>query len=55
MRYVLGGYSQGAVVMHRAAMKFTPEMTSRILATTTFGDGGQQATCKIHPRLSRGF
>jgi cutinase len=45
-QFVLGGYSQGAVVMHRAAVKLDPAILNRVLATTTFGDGGQQATRK---------
>jgi cutinase len=44
-KYVLSGYSQGAVVMHRAAVKMDPAiLKDRIIATATFGDGGQQAT-----------
>jgi cutinase len=44
-KYVIGGYSQGAVVMHRAAVKLAKDiLKDRIIATATFGDGGQQAT-----------
>ncbi|KAF2403665.1 alpha/beta-hydrolase [Trichodelitschia bisporula] len=43
-KFVLGGYSQGAVVCHRAAVKMSKDVLSRIIATATFGDGGQQAT-----------
>jgi hypothetical protein len=48
-RYVLVGYSQGAVVHHRAAREMVEDKTNylifdRIIATVTFGDGGQQAT-----------
>jgi cutinase len=44
-KYVIGGYSQGAVVMHRAAVKLSKDiLQDRIIATATFGDGGQQAT-----------
>jgi type IV secretory pathway VirJ component len=44
-KYVIGGYSQGAVVMHRAAVKLSKDIVQdRIVATTTFGDGSQQAT-----------
>jgi cutinase len=46
-KFVLGGYSQGAVVMHRAAVKMSPEILARIVATATFGDGGQQATREL--------
>jgi Cutinase len=44
-KYALSGYSQGAVVMHRAAVKLDKSiLKNRIIATATFGDGGQQAT-----------
>lgn len=44
-KYALSGYSQGAVVMHRAAIKLDKTiLKDRIIATATFGDGGQQAT-----------
>ncbi|KAF2674924.1 alpha/beta-hydrolase [Microthyrium microscopicum] len=48
-KYVLVGYSQGAVVQHRAAKEMTDDKANypifdRIIATVTFGDGGQQAT-----------
>jgi hypothetical protein len=44
-KYALSGYSQGAVVMHRAAVKLDKSiLKDRIIATATFGDGGQQAT-----------
>ncbi|KAF2434965.1 alpha/beta-hydrolase [Tothia fuscella] len=44
-KYVLSGYSQGAVVMHRAAPKIEKAiLKDRVIATATFGDGGQQAT-----------
>lgn len=48
-KYALSGYSQGAVVMHRAAVKLDKAiLKDRIIATATFGDGGQQAT-KANP------
>jgi hypothetical protein len=50
-RFVIGGYSQGAVVMHRAAVQLSPEILSKIIATATFGDGGQQTSGAI-PRDS---
>lgn len=37
-RIVLGGYSQGAQVMHNAAENFSPEVTSRVDAAVVFGD-----------------
>jgi len=49
-RYVLVGYSQGAVVHHRATKEMSNDKATyaavfeRIIATVTFGDGGQQAT-----------
>jgi cutinase len=44
-KYVFSGYSQGAVVMHRAAVKMDKSLLKeRVIATVTFGDGGQQAT-----------
>ncbi|KAF1811183.1 alpha/beta-hydrolase [Eremomyces bilateralis CBS 781.70] len=43
-KFALSGYSQGAVVLHRAAVDFTPEIFERVVAAVTFGDGGQQAT-----------
>jgi hypothetical protein len=43
-RFVLGGYSQGAVVVHRAAVQLSPEILSKVIATATFGDGGQQTS-----------
>lgn len=32
--------------MHRAAVKLSPEVLNKIIATVTFGDGGQQAPGK---------
>ena len=44
-KFVFSGYSQGAVVMHRAAVKMDKSLLrDRVIATVTFGDGGQQAT-----------
>lgn len=44
-KYVFSGYSQGAVVMHRAAVKMDKSLLrDRVIGTVTFGDGGQQAT-----------
>ena len=44
-RYVMSGYSQGGVVMHRAAVKMDKSLLqNRIVAAVTFGDGGQLAT-----------
>jgi cutinase len=43
-KFVIGGYSQGAVVMHRAAVQLNPGIKARIIATATFGDGGQQTS-----------
>jgi cutinase len=44
-KYVLSGYSQGAIVMHQAAIKLDKAiLRNRIIATATFGDPGQKAT-----------
>jgi hypothetical protein len=41
-KHVLSGYSQDAVVMHRAALKlYKLIFKERIIATTTFKDRGQ--------------
>jgi hypothetical protein len=43
--YVMSGYSQGGVVMHRAAVKMDKGLLkNRVVAAVTFGDGGQLAT-----------
>ncbi|KAF1987590.1 carbohydrate esterase family 5 protein [Aulographum hederae CBS 113979] len=47
-KYGIAGYSQGAVIMHRAAVDFTPAIFDSIVAAVTFGDGGQQ-TNKTNP------
>jgi cutinase len=43
--YVLSGFSQGGLVMHRAADKLDKTLLkTRVVAAVTFGDHGQQAT-----------
>ena len=53
-KYVLSGYSQGAVVVHMAADKLDKSiLRNNIIATATFGDPGQLAT-KAKPGVSPG-
>jgi cutinase len=43
--YVLSGFSQGGLVMHRSADKMDKTLLkTRVVAAVTFGDHGQQAT-----------
>jgi cutinase len=49
--YALGGYSQGAVVVHNAFPKIDKQYLDRIVAMTVFGDIMQKNNQNLPPNM----